>query len=270
MPSLKIATWNINSVRLRINLVEKLLQENDLDVLCLQETKCPNDAFPEKPLKKIGYEHIAKHGQKGYHGVAIISRIPLEKVETRVFCEKDDTRHIAATLAHTDGLRLHNFYVPAGGDEPNPDTNDKFAHKLQFVEEMTAWYKNHKNKKSNKLLLMGDLNIAPLETDVWSHKQLLKVVSHTPVEVDLFEQFMKSHEWVDVMRDFFPEEEKLFTWWSYRSKDWRASNRGRRLDHVLATPALKGKTTALSVLDEARDWERTSDHAPVLFNITTD
>lgn len=267
MASIKIATWNINSVRLRIELVEKLLQEQKIDVLCLQETKCPNDAFPEKALHKIGYEHIAKHGQKGYHGVAIISRIPLEDVKMRVFCEKDDTRHIAATIAGTDGVRIHNFYVPAGGDEPNPEINEKFAHKLQFMDEMISWYKNHKNKKTNKLIVVGDLNIAPLEEDVWSHKKLLKVISHTPVEVDLFEKFMASHSWLDVMREFVPSTDKLYTWWSYRSKDWRVSNKGRRLDHVLTTPALEGKTTSMTVFSDARSWERPSDHAPVIFDL---
>ena len=101
MASIKFATWNINSVRLRIELVQKLLQEQDIDVLCLQETKCPNDAFPDKALQKIGDEHIAKHGQKGYHGVAIISRIPLEDVTMRVFYEKDYTHHNAANLDGT-------------------------------------------------------------------------------------------------------------------------------------------------------------------------
>ncbi len=258
---LKIATWNINSVRLRIDLVTKLLKQEKPDVLCLQETKCPDDAFPEKALKKAGYEHIVKSGQKGYHGVAIVSRVPLEKPSVRRFCDKDDCRHVQATAK---GVELHNFYVPAGGDEPDPETNDKFAHKLAFLDEMAGWFGKAKQKTTAKRVLVGDLNVAPMENDVWSHKQMLKVVSHTPVEVDLLEKAITSHKWIDVPRLFVPPEEKLYSWWSYRARDWEAADRGRRLDHVWASPALEGAAKSCRTLKAARGWERPSDHAPVI------
>ena len=263
---LKLATWNINSVRLRINLVERFLEEYQPDVLCLQETKCPNDAFPSKAFRKAGYEHIAFHGQKGYHGVATVSRIPFRDEERRDFCEKGDTRHLAVTLDidGAEGVRVHNFYVPAGGDEPNREVNEKFAHKLDFLTEMESWYKSHKAKKNARMILVGDLNVAPLEHDVWSHKQLLKVVSHTPIEVEHLARVMKAHDWVDVMRRFVPDEEKLYTWWSYRAKDWEKADKGRRLDHIWVTPALAETPTAMEVIKQARGWERSSDHAPVL------
>ncbi len=162
--TLKIATWNINSVRLRINLVEKLLKEEKPDVLCLQEIKCVNDAFPMKDIKKAGYEHVAVHGQKGYHGVATLSKIPFKKIESRDFCEKGDCRHIATDLDVPGGLRIHNFYVPAGGDEPDPEINVKFAHKLDFIREMTSIFGKHRTKSKNRMVLVGDLNIAPLRT----------------------------------------------------------------------------------------------------------
>ena len=129
---------------------------------------------------------------------------------------------------------------------------------------MADWGKAHRGKAANRMILVGDLNVAPLETDVWSHKQLLKVVSHTPVEVDHLERVQAAHDWVDVMRRHVPPEDKLFTWWSYRARDWRASNRGRRLDHVWATPALSSAAKDLRVIDEARDWQKPSDHVPVL------
>ena len=264
---LKLATWNINSVRLRINLVEKLLAEQAPDVLCLQEIKCTDDNFPYKALKKAGYEHMAVCGQKGYHGVATISRIPFTASTSREFCEKGDSRHVSVDLDVPGGLRVHNYYVPAGGDEPDPEINEKFAHKLQFMGEMRDWYKGHRNKSAARMVLVGDLNVAPLEHDVWSHKQLLKVVSHTPVEVDLLNEVMASHSWVDVMRRFVPEHEKLYSWWSYRAKDWEASDRGRRLDHVWVTPALADAPTSMQVLKEARGWERASDHAPVIVTL---
>ena len=156
--------------------------------------------------------------------------------------------------------------LPAGGDEPDPEINDKFAHKLQLLDEMTAWSRGQANSKA-KRILVGDLNIAPHENDVWSHKQLLKVVSHTPVEVDRLQQLQASHDWIDAVRHFIPDSEKLFSWWSYRSRDWRESNRGRRLDHVWVTPALTKSLRSASVFDAARDWTKTSDHAPVVVDI---
>lgn len=262
---IKVATWNINSVRLREGLVTKFMKDYRPDVLCLQETKCPNDAFPMKEFRKLGYEHMAINGQKGYHGVATLSRIPFEKQHAKEFCGKGDSRHVSITLK--DGTEIHNFYVPAGGDEPDPAVNEKFAHKLAFVDEMTRWFRNRKNKKTNKMVLVGDLNIAPLEHDVWSHKQLLKVVSHTPVEVDAMNVLQKSHAWVDVAREQIPESEKIYTWWSYRAKDWAAANKGRRLDHIWVTPALSAKTGTLSVLKDVRGWDRPSDHCPVMMDL---
>ncbi|MEQ8746359.1 exodeoxyribonuclease III [Pyruvatibacter sp.] len=259
--SLKVATWNINSVRLRIDLVTKLLADEAPDVLCLQETKCPDDLFPEKALHKAGYTHIVKSGQKGYHGVAIVARVPLENASVKQFCGKQDCRHIQATAK---GVEIHNFYVPAGGDEPDPVKNEKFAHKLQFLDEMATWFKRAKAKTTAKRVVVGDLNVAPLEHDVWSHKQMLKIVSHTPEEVARFEAVVAAHKWIDVPRLFTPHDEKLYSWWSYRAKDWETSNRGRRLDHIWASPALDGAATGVKTLTHARGWERPSDHAPVI------
>ncbi|MEZ5894316.1 MAG: exodeoxyribonuclease III [Parvularculaceae bacterium] len=261
---MKITTWNINSVRLRIDNVTRLLKEAKPDVLCLQEIKCLEDNFPAKALKAAGYEHQAVSGQSGYHGVAIVSKLPLKNVEKREFCAKGDCRHIAATLP--GGVRIHNFYVPAGGDEPDPKKNDKFAHKLAFLDEMAEWCAEFGPRA--KAVLVGDLNVAPNEHDVWSHKQLLKVVSHTPVEVEKLTRVIDAHGWVDVARELMPEPEKLYTWWSYRAKDWRASNRGRRLDHIWVSPSLKkaalsGGRKAMEFLSDARDWDKPSDHAPV-------
>jgi exodeoxyribonuclease-3 len=161
---LTFATWNINSVRLRINLVTRFLSEHQPDVLCLQETKCRDSEFPLSDFHKLGYKHVAINGQKGYHGVAIVSRHPLAGIDRRDFCEKGDARHIAVSL-NPDGNRtitLHNFYVPAGGDEPDPVINSKFAHKLAFLDEMVEWMLAEKIAKTDAIMV-GDLNIAPLE-----------------------------------------------------------------------------------------------------------
>jgi exodeoxyribonuclease-3 len=264
----RLATWNINSVRLRIDLVSRFVKDERPDVLCLQEIKCIEGKFPGLELAALGFPHIAVSGQKGYHGVAILSRLPFTLSERRDICGRGHARHLSVELGEANGERsplvLHNIYVPAGGDIPDPVLNDKFRHKLDFLEAMGAWFGAMRGKRKNRMIVVGDLNVAPLPTDVWSHKQLLKVVSHTPDEVERFERVLASHDFVDVMRRHVPAEEKLFTWWSYRNRDWRASNRGRRLDHIWTTPALDGAAIAMKVLDKARDWQRTSDHVPVI------
>ncbi len=258
-----VVTWNINSVRLRIDQVTRFLQEQQPDVLCLQETKCPDANFPSAELKKVGYEHIAINGQKGYHGVAIVSRHPFAAIDRREFCAKGDSRHIAVTLdGEAAGLEVHNFYVPAGGDEPDRAINVKFAHKLDFLDEMIEWF-TREPKTQGRAILVGDLNIAPLEHDVWSHKALLQVVSHTPIEVERLARAQAAGPWFDALRKFVPAEQKLYTWWSYRSPDWSAADKGRRLDHVWVSPALADCATAMHVFRDVRGWDRPSDHAPV-------
>jgi exodeoxyribonuclease-3 len=264
---MKIATWNINSVRLRMPLVAQFLNAHAPDVLMLQETKCRDAQFPGGDFKALGYEHLAINGQKGYHGVAVASKHPLRQIDARDFCNAGHARHVAVELDPGGGpLRLHNFYVPAGGDEPDREINPKFGHKLDFLDEMVDWTKAEGISKG-RTILAGDLNIAPLEHDVWSHKALLKVVSHTPVEVEKLTRVFEAGDWVDALRRFVPHEEKLYTWWSYRAADWTASDRGRRLDHVWVSPELGGALKRMEVLREARGWERPSDHVPVVVEL---
>lgn len=263
----RLITWNINSVRLRIDQVVRVLDEHAPDVLCLQETKCREEEFPAKAIRAAGYEHMAIHGQKAYHGSAIVSRLPLDEVNRQDFCTMGDARHVVANvhlpaaIGGYDKVQVHSLYVPAGGDEPDPAINPKFDHKLRFVAEMGDVLKA---SPACPTLIAGDLNIAPYEQDVWSHKQLLKVVSHTPVETELFETTRERLEYTDTMRKHVPMEDKLYTWWSYRAKDWAASNRGRRLDHVWTCPKWADRSKAVSVFSQARSWEKASDHAPVI------
>jgi exodeoxyribonuclease-3 len=259
---MKLATWNINSVRLRLNLVLAFLDQHRPDVLCLQETKVINELFPAEPLKAAGYVHQAISGQKGYHGVAILSRLPFAATEARSFCDKSDCRHMSARFPN--GVEVHNFYVPAGGDTPDPDINPKFAHKLDFLAEMAHAFEKRAGRSTDPVILLGDLNVAPLENDVWSHKQLLDVVSHTPAETALLGDVGAAFDWIDVTRSFVPEQEKIYSWWSYRARDWELSDRGRRLDHIWISQALKGHVTEHAILKPVRGWEKPSDHVPVL------
>lgn len=261
--SLRIATWNVNSVRLRGEALRRLAEEHAPDILCLQETKVADELFPTDLFDELGYAHKLIHGQKAYHGVAILSRVPLTEPQTRQWCGMNDSRHAYAVLP--GNMVLHNFYVPAGGDIPDPDANPKFAHKLAFIDEVTAWF--GESGQQRRQLLVGDLNIAPLETDVWSHRQLLKVVSHTPVEVQALERWAASRDWVDAVRHFIPPEEKLYSWWSYRARDWSTSDRGRRLDHVWVTPELRPRLKHAEILRSARGWDQPSDHVPVIVDL---
>jgi exodeoxyribonuclease-3 len=260
---MRLATWNVNSVRLRLPLLEKFVVQKSPDVICLQETKVVDDAFPRNDIEAMGYRHIEIRGMKGYNGVAILSRVPMERLDDRAFCGRDDCRHLGVRV---DGIDLHCLYIPAGGDEPNPEVNEKFAHKLEFLDELARWSESLL-AAARPAVVTGDFNVAPLETDVWSHKQLLKVVSHTPVEVEKLEKAQAAGGWVDAVRHFIPAEEKLYSWWSYRARDWAAADRGRRLDHIWVSPDLEGRLSAASILRDARGWEKPSDHVPVMVDI---
>ena len=200
---------------------------------------------------------MVARGQKGYNGVAIFSKIPMEETAAYDYADLGHARHIAGKLAN--GVTIHNFYVPAGGDKPDREINEKFGQKLDYLRDMQAGFEVDKPARA---ILVGDLNIAPLENDVWDHKKLLKVVSHTPVEVEALAAVQAAGDWVDVTRADVPAG-KLYSWWSYRSPDWETADKGRRLDHVWATPDIAGSASGSRIVRDVRGWEKPSDHAPV-------
>jgi exodeoxyribonuclease-3 len=252
-----IATWNINSVRLRQGLVARLLSEEAPDILCLQECKSPVEKIPMEAFAALGYIHSVARGEKGYNGVAILSKQPIEDAGALDFAGLGQARHVAARLEN--GVVVHNFYVPAGGDVPDRAVNEKFGQKLDYLTDMRDWFRREPPAKA---ILVGDLNIAPREDDVWSHKQLLKVVSHTPIEVAHLSETQETGGWVDITRNDIPEGQ-LYSWWSYRARDWSAADKGRRLDHVWATSDIAAAGHGSRILRDARGWDQPSDHAPV-------
>ena len=255
---MKIASWNINSVRFRMDIVARFLKEMAPDILCLQETKAENAQFPMDALKGLGYPHIVINGQKMHHGVAILSKVPLVEDRSHDWQDNGEARHIGARLPN--GVLLENVYVPAGGDIPDREQNPKFGQKLDFLGRMIDW----SSSLSEPTILTGDFNIAPLESDVWNHRQLIDVVSHTPIEVETLARLQASHDWVDLGRHFVPAPQRLFTWWSYRAKDWSVSDRGRRLDHMWASPSLREQAVSHTVHEACRDWDKPSDHIPIV------
>lgn len=256
--TLRIASWNINSVRARIDLVEKFLRDAGPDILCLQETKVMDPLFPEGVFRQLGYNHQILHGQPMHHGVAIISKVPLHEDARLDWQANGEARHVGVRLQN--GVRLENVYVPAGGEVPDREENPKFGQKLDFFERMIAW----SGTLEHPTILTGDFNVAPLECDVWSSKQLQNVVSHTAVERETLARLQAAGDWIDLGRQFVPAPARCYTWWSYRARDWAASDRGRRLDHMWVTPDLAGKAVGHHIHEPCRSWARPSDHVPIV------
>ncbi|MBL0925538.1 MAG: exodeoxyribonuclease III [Sphingomonadaceae bacterium] len=260
--TIRIASWNINSVRARIDIVERFLKEEAPDILCLQETKVIDSLFPEGLFRQLGYRHMMINGQPMHHGVAIVSKLPLINRRVEDWQANGEARHISAEIGTeaTKGVRLDNVYIPAGGDIPDRELNPKFGQKLDFLTRMTTWSAT----VDCPTILTGDFNVAPFEHDVWSHKQLLNVVSHTPVECEHLAAMQNAGNWTDLARHFVDPSQKLYTWWSYRAQDWETSDRGRRLDHMWVTPDLKDKARQHVVHKACRGWGKPSDHAPIV------
>ncbi len=258
---MKIVTWNINSVRLRIKTILNFIKKYNIDIICLQETKTEDKYFPFEEFKQLGLVYSNIRGEKSYNGVAILSRINFIEKGHVNWCGLNDRRHVSVTLPNN--VVLHNFYVPAGGDVPDININPKFNHKIKFLNEMATFFKKEKKRK----IIVGDLNIAPFENDVWSHKQLLKVVSHTPIETRAFQKLLYQASVIDIIRKNNRENEKIYSWWSYRNKDWKKSNKGRRLDHILVSNVLENRIKEQLIFKQFRSIKQPSDHVPIMINI---
>ncbi len=258
---LSLISWNVNSVRKRLDQLIRMIDRWDPDIICLQELKADTDMVPADAIAASGYEHQAIAAQPGYNGVAILSRLPLSDIENFTWAERPDARHIFARVAST-GIGVHCVYVPAGGDVPDRDANPKFDFKLRYLDDLADHFSGTYGFR-DPMILAGDLNVAPLPTDVWSHTKLKNVITHTEIEVAALERVKRSLNWIDTQRELVGEDDPVFTWWSYRAADWEATNKGRRLDHIWVTPGLKDDITDVEVLTAVRHWSPPSDHAPV-------
>ena len=262
--AIKIATWNVNSIRQRLDSVRRFVEAESPDLLCLQEIKARDEDFPALEIEALGYRHQLVRGEKSYNGVAILARAPFSEPAARDWCDKGDKRH--ATVMLDREIELHNFYVPSGGPKPDREANPKFDHKLSFLTEMAEWARDEKIAE-RPLVLVGDLNVAPLETDVWNHKKLLRNVGHTPVESEHMATLLEAGSFIDVERHFVPPDQPLFTWWGYRFPQAFERDYGWRLDHVWVTPPLASALKSVRVCKETRSWPQPSDHVPVLLTL---
>lgn len=258
----KIISWNTNSVRIRLAELKRITKTQQPDVICLQEVKAKEEDFPFADIKALGFEHIALYGMAGYNGVAILAKQPLTDIKRYDWADKADARHISARTQQ--GIEIHNIYIPAGGDIPDPEANPAFARKLKFIEELEDFFaKNCEQNRNKRLLVCGDFNVAPSPNDVWNHKQLLKIVSHTPAETERLTKWYQTSGLIDAVRRFYPEPEKIFSWWSYRNPNWQTNDKGRRLDHIWVSSPLEAELKNAFILKESRAQERPSDHVPV-------
>jgi exodeoxyribonuclease-3 len=265
---LTLASWNINSVRRRMDGVARLAELSQADVICLQEIKAENDSFPAEDIAALGYQHQAVAGERGYNGVAILSRWPLDAITVHHHCERHDARHISAMVSRPGAppLAVHSLYVPAGGEIPDAERNAKFAHKLKFMDAIADHFAGSYGFR-DPMIVAGDFNVAPLPTDVWDHAKLSHVVTHTPIEIAALERMKRALSFVDVVREVIPAEDPVFTWWSYRTVEWQTYNRGRRLDHIWVTAPLRAHIAGVEVLTDVRHWQPPSDHVPVVLRL---
>lgn len=260
---MRIVTWNVNSLRARIDHVARFTREFTPDLLCLQETKVKDDSFPLGAVQDLGYPYVLYAGIPSYNGVAVLSKVPIIERDMPRFGQNDG-RHLSVFLPDYH-LRVENLYVPAGGDIPDTDTNPKFAYKLDFMAKLTAQFAEEQPQRT---IVLGDINIAPGEYDVFSHKQMLRVVSHTPPELEAFAALMASNNWHNSLRADIPEPIRIYSWWSYRVREWSPESRGLLLDHLLLSPDLISSQHQAFLAQETRGWQpKPSDHAPLIVDL---
>lgn len=256
MQKINLASWNVNSLKVRLEQVKSLLTEENLDILALQETKLVDAHFPIDEFTNLGYK-VSFSGQKTYNGVAIISREEILNVETEIPNFADPQRRLlAATIGD---LRVINLYVPNGSA---PDS-DKYTYKLSWLESITSYIKQQLSIYP-KLAVVGDFNIAPEDNDVHDIKEWQDSVLVSKPERDAFQKLIDLNL-IDSFREFTPQE-KAFSWWDYRAASFRR-NRGLRIDLILLSNALQEVCTSSIIQREYRKKERPSDHAPVIVSI---
>lgn len=254
---MKIACWNVNSLKVRLPHLLQWLDTNPVDVLCLQETKLTDDKFPVADINAAGYQ-VAFSGQKTYNGVAILSRHPItDVVKNNPLFEDEQQRLLTATI---QGMRIVCAYIPNG---QAPGT-DKFAYKLKWLEGLQNWLVLQRQSWP-ELALLGDFNIAPEDRDVhdpaaWVGQNLV-----SEPERAAFAQMLKL-PMTDAYR-LFEQPEKSFSWWDYRALGFRL-NKGMRIDHILLSEALAARCQACTIDRAPRKWEQPSDHAPVIATLS--
>ncbi len=255
---MKLATWNVNSLRARLDHVVRWAELAAPDVLCLQETKVVDGSFPHEAMAQAGFVHRAIHGQKTYNGVAILSRFPLEDVEVN-FVDGEPDAQARIVRATIQGVRVVDVYVPNGA----PLNSPKFQYKLDWLARLTAELRAHE-VASGPFLLCGDLNIAPTDADTHDPFDAAGDILCTPPERDAFKALIDLGL-TDVWRHAHPFGTD-YSWWDYRGQGFRY-NKGFRIDHILVSKALRPRCRDVEIDRRPREWDTPSDHTPVCVTI---
>jgi len=253
-----IATWNVNSIRQRLDSVTAWLAERQPDVVCLQEIKCLDEAFPREPFEALGY-NVAVHGQKTFNGVALLSKVPFDEVHPRLKGDDEDVqaRYLEAVISTDAGvLRVGSIYLPNG----NPPNTDKYPYKLKWIDRLTA-YADELLKLEEPLVLAGDYNIIPAAADVHNPEAWLTDALFLPQTRARFQSLLNLGL-VDALRAA-TDEAGLYTFWDYQAGAWQ-KNWGIRIDHLLLSPQAADRLTGVVIDKHVRAWERPSDHVPVV------
>ena len=255
--AIKIATWNVNSIRVRLPLILSWLAEQQPDIVCLQETKVEDFQFPEQELRAVGY-HSVYHGQKSYNGVAVLSKLPIKKVQYGFFSgfDAENKRLISVEI---EDINILNVYVPQGQTTDSP----KFQYKLEFLENLQKEVFSTFSTNDN-VVLLGDINIAPDDRDVVSPEEMKDRVSFHPQEHAFLDQ-LKNWGLADVYRNFHTED-KLYSWWDFRTRGFE-KNEGMRIDHIWMSKALANRCDSCMIDTNNRSQSKPSDHAPVICNV---
>ncbi|CDZ75761.1 Exodeoxyribonuclease III [Legionella massiliensis] len=248
---IKLASWNVNSLKIRLEQVLNWLDSSGVAILGMQETKLVDENFPHEAFIERGY-HVSFSGQKTYNGVAVVSRFPINEVVTDIPDLQDPQRRILATTIA--GIRFINLYVPNGADL----SSDKYNYKLMWLEKVNAYIKQQLILYP-KVAVVGDFNIAPEDRDVHDPAEWEGSILVSPAERRAFNELL-ALGLADSFRNF-PQEEKIFSWWDYRAAGFRR-NRGLRIDHLLLNRELSALCRQSKIDKEPRKWERPSDHAP--------
>ncbi len=258
---MKITTWNVNSLTARLQHVLDWTRANPVDVLCLQELKLTDDKFPLDALRDAGYQHCAVFGQKTYNGVAVLSRLPVRDVVKNINGFTDEhSRLLSVTVDAPQGpVRVVNGYF-VNGQAPG---TDKFAYKMKWLTGLRE-HVRAELAANEKVVLLGDFNIAPEDRDSFDPVGLRETIHHTSEEREHFRGLM-GLGLADSFR-MFEQPEKSFSWWDYRMLGYQ-KNRGLRIDHILVSEPVRSLVKACSIDRTPRKWEKPSDHAPVTLEL---
>jgi exodeoxyribonuclease-3 len=261
---MRIATWNVNSVKQRLDHLVKWLGTEQPDLVCLQETKCVDEAFPREPIEALGY-NVAVHGQKTFNGVAILSKRPFDQVTPRLPGDDfdDHARFLEATVSTAAGIvRVAGIYLPNG----NPATTDKYTYKIRWMERLLD-YMRERLTLEEPFIVAGDYNVIPAAADVANQEGWVNDALYLPLTREKFRALLDLGM-TDAIRAT-SDAPGLYTFWDYQAGAWQR-NKGIRIDHLLLSPQAADRLSGASICKYVRAWDKPSDHVPVYVDLAVD